>query len=325
MVGADIWAVAQIEIGRREGSAVDVPCRPLDEMERRGGLVVNGLGALVPRLRGVAVDLLGREDDAITVLRHAITVAQELRAEPEHARALVDVAMILLRRGERREAFALLDDAIERFDGLGMVPDAERARGFGGDGIPWPARRQPGRAGHADAGATAARSVILFSDVVESTRLTEELGTARYRERARRIEELITSSFSAHGGTIVSGINLGDGFIGLFPAIDSAIAAARQCASEAGSTGLHLHLALHAGEIIVDGPRIYGGPVNYAARLCSLTGPDEILVSDAIRESATGLPGVAFVDRGEQSLKGIAGPQRVYALVQPEALESEQR
>jgi pimeloyl-ACP methyl ester carboxylesterase len=36
-----------------------------------------------------------------------------------------------------------------------------------------------------------------------------------------------------------------------------------------GSTELHLHLALHAGAIILDGPRIYGGPVNYAARLCT--------------------------------------------------------
>jgi class 3 adenylate cyclase len=324
MVGADSWAVAHIEIARREGSAVDVSRAHdlLEQMEQRGGLVVNHLGALMPRLRGVAADLVGNEDEAIVVLRHAITVARDLRAEPEHARALVDVATILLRRGERREAFALLDDAIERFDRLGMVPDAERASRFGGDGTPRAARRQPGRAGHAESDTTTTRSVILFSDVVESTRLTEELGTVRYRERARRLEDMITASFSAHGGTIVSGINLGDGFIGLFPAIGSAISAARQCASQAGSTGLHLHLGLHAGEIIVDGPRIYGGPVNYAARLCSLTGPDEILVSAAIRDSATGLPGVAFVDRGQHSLKGIAGPQRLYALVGPDTVES---
>ena len=324
MVGADTWAAAHIEIARREGPTVDVQRAHdlLGEMERRGGLVASGLGALVPRLRGVAADLLGHEDAAIAVLRHAIRVARKLRAEPEHARALVDVAMILSRHGERREAFALVDDAIERFDRLGMVPDAERARQFGGDGIPRAARREPGRAA---TGATTARSVILFTDVVESTRLTEELGIVRYRERARLIEHMITSSFGAHGGTIVSGINLGDGFIGLFPMIENAIAAARQCALEAGSTGLHLHLGLHAGEIIVDGPRIYGGPVNYAARVCSLTGPDEILVSVVIREAATGLPGVAFVDRGQHSLKGIAGPQRLYALVLPDALEVESR
>ena len=72
---------------------------------------------------------------------------------------------------------------------------------------------------------------------------------------------------------------------------------------------------MHQGEIIVDGDRIYGGPVNNAARLCALSGPDEILVSDPIREAARGIDGIAFVDRGDHEIKGIAGPQAVSGLV----------
>jgi class 3 adenylate cyclase len=157
--------------------------------------------------------------------------------------------------------------------------------------------------------------VILFSDVVDSTRLTEELGALAYRRLARSVEELVTSTVVAHGGTIVTGISLGDGFIGLFPTVEQAVTAARRCAAEVGDTGLHLHLALHQGEILLDGARIYGGPVNYAARLCALSGPDEILVSSAIRAAAAGIAGVAFVDRGTHELKGIAGAHRVAALV----------
>ncbi len=118
--------------------------------------------------------------------------------------------------------------------------------------------------------------------MVDSTRLTEELGAVRYRSRARLVENAITSSIVANGGTIVPGISLGDGFIGLFATVDQAIAAARQCVVDVGPTGLHLHLAVHQGELLVDGPRIYGGAVNFAARICGLSGPDEILVSDPI-------------------------------------------
>jgi class 3 adenylate cyclase len=78
---------------------------------------------------------------------------------------------------------------------------------------------------------------------------------------------------------------------------------------------LHLHVAVHQGELIVDGDRIYGPAVNLAARICGLSGPDEILVSEPIRTALEDRAGVRLVDRGEHQLKGIAAPQRVYAVV----------
>ena len=80
-------------------------------------------------------------------------------------------------------------------------------------------------------------------------------------------------------------------------------------------TGLHLHLGVHQGELIVDGDRIYGPAVNMAARVCALSGPDEILVSSTIQRALDGRGDVHLVDRGEHDLKGIAVPQRVFALV----------
>jgi class 3 adenylate cyclase len=205
-----------------------------------------------------------------------------------------------------REASSLVDEAIAELDRLGMAPDLARAAALTGTVT---------RTASEPSTVERVTSVILFSDVVDSTRLTEELGAVPYRRRARQVEELVTSTITAHGGTLVTGISLGDGFIGLFPTVEQAVHAARRCASDVGATGLHLHLALTRGEILVDGPRIYGGPVNYAARLCALSGPDEILVSDAIREAARGIDGIAFVDRGVHEMKGIAGPQAVSGLV----------
>jgi class 3 adenylate cyclase len=243
----------------------------------------------------------------MAMLRAAITQADELRAEVERGRAQIDLALILLRRGERRDALELLDAAVSTFRRLGMDSEADRATLLAGPGgVEAPSDE------HLEVNAS---SVILFTDVVDSTRLTEELGAVHYRTRARRLENVVTAAIVANGGTIVPGISLGDGFIGLFATVDQAIAAARQCVAALGPTGLHLHLGIHQGELIVDGPRIYGGAVNFAARLCGHSGPDEILVSAAIHAVAEDHPQVRFVDRGEIPMKGIAGNQRLYALV----------
>ncbi len=217
--------------------------------------------------------------------------------------------MIRLRRGEQREGFALLDAALRTFRELDLESDAARAEQLSGTA--------PERA--VEPIAPDASSIILFTDVVDSTRLTEELGAAHYRARARQAERAITGAITAHGGTIVTGISLGDGFIGLFPTVGQAIAAARRCTTDVPPTGLHLHVGVHQGELIVDGDRIYGPAVNLAARVCALSGPDEILVSEPIRaaldDSLTGRDDLHVVDRGEHALKGIAAAQRVYAVV----------
>lgn len=309
LVGADGWAAAAVEIARREGAPGDVRAAHdlLVEIDRRGGVCTSGLVTLVPRVLGASMDLLGNEEGAVAMLRRAITTANELRADPERARAQIDLAVILLRLGERRDALELLDAAVATFRRLGMEPEAERAAQLAGTSAV-----EPPRDDRVDTNAT---SVIFFTDVVESTRLTEELGAAHYRARARLVENAVTSAIVAHGGTIVPGISLGDGFIGLFATVGQAIDAARQCVVDVGPTGLHLHLAIHQGEIIVDGPRIYGGAVNFAARVCALSGPDEILVSAAIHDAAAGSSRVVFVDRGEHALKGITPHQRLYALI----------
>jgi class 3 adenylate cyclase len=101
----------------------------------------------------------------------------------------------------------------------------------------------------------------------------------------------------------------------LFSTVAQAVDAARRCTTDVPPTGLHLHIGVHQGELIVDGDRIYGPAVNLAARVCALSGPDEILVSESIRGAVDGRDDVRLVDRGEHQMKGIAAAQRVYALV----------
>ena len=307
LVGGDAWAVLAVELAQREGATGDLRAAHdlLVEIEELGGVLIGGTASLAARHLGVAKDLLGDEDGAIDTLTRAIAVAESLGAVPELARARTDLAVVRLRRGEQREGFALLDAALRTFRELDLQPDAARAEQLSGSA--------PERA--VEPIAPNATSIILFTDVVDSTRLTEELGAAHYRARARQVERLITGAMSANGGTIVTGISLGDGFIGLFPTVAQAVEAARRCTTDIPSTGLHLHIGVHQGELIVDGDRIYGPAVNMAARVCALSGPDEILVSREIHAALEGRDDVRLVDRGEHELKGIAAAQRVFAIV----------
>lgn len=312
MVGADAWAVLAVELAQREGATGDLRAAHdlLEEVEALGGVLIGGTASLAARHLGVAKDLLGDEDGAIVTLERAATVAEELGAVPELARVRTELAVILLRRGEQRRAFALLDVAVTAFRELDLESDAARAAQLSGTA--------PERA--VEPIAPNATSIILFTDVVDSTRLTEELGASHYRARARLAERVITGAISANGGTIVTGISLGDGFIGLFPSVAQAVDAAQRCITDVPPTGLHLHVALHQGELIVDGDRIYGPAVNLAARVCGLSGPDEILVSSTIQLQLAldERDDVHLVDRGEHELKGIAAPQRVFALLTAE-------
>jgi adenylate cyclase len=79
-----------------------------------------------------------------------------------------------------------------------------------------------------------------------------------------------------------------------------------------------LHIGLHAGDVIreeVDGRRdVFGGAVNIASRICGLSAPGEILVSDVVRGMARSSAGVGFDDRGAQEMKGVGEPVHVYAV-----------
>jgi class 3 adenylate cyclase len=66
--------------------------------------------------------------------------------------------------------------------------------------------------------------------------------------------------------------------------------------------------------VIREDNNVYGGAVNVAARISSLSAPGDVLVSETVRSLARTSAGVTFEDRGEQSLKGVGEPVRVWAV-----------
>jgi len=155
-------------------------------------------------------------------------------------------------------------------------------------------------------------AVILFTDIVESTALTERLGDAAFRAKARELDASLRTVVRDAGGTPVEGTLLGDGLLAVFSAARQAIDCAQRCHTAAQAAGLQLHIGLHAGDVIREGNNVYGGAVNIAARIRDAAAPGEVLVSDIVRGLARTSAGVTFVDRGEHALKGIAEPVRLY-------------
>jgi class 3 adenylate cyclase len=155
-------------------------------------------------------------------------------------------------------------------------------------------------------------AVILFADIADSTALTERLGDAAFRAKARDLDASLRGVIRDHSGTPIEGKLLGDGVLAVFTSARQAIEAALACARSGDDAGLPLHLGLHAGDVIREENNVYGGAVNIASRISSLSAPGDVLVSDVVRTLARTSAGVRFEDRGEQSLKGVGEQVRVW-------------
>jgi class 3 adenylate cyclase/pimeloyl-ACP methyl ester carboxylesterase len=168
-------------------------------------------------------------------------------------------------------------------------------------------------------GTISGTAIILFADIVDSTALTERMGDAAFRERARALDAALRVIISAAGGTAIDGKLLGDGVLATFPAASQAIDAALRCGAAGDDGGLALHLGIHAGDVIREADahgraNVFGGAVNIASRISGLSAPGEVLVSEVVRALARTSASVTFDDRGEHALKGVGEPQRVYAV-----------
>jgi len=182
---------------------------------------------------------------------------------------------------------------------------AELVRAFAG---------QPPRSIPPDLPTFGAAAVILFTDIVSSTALTERMGDVAFRDASRALDAGLRAAIRDAGGAAIDGKLLGDGVLATFPSAAQAIDGARRCLALSAASELGLHIGLHAGDVIREDNNVYGGAVNIASRICGLSAPGEILVSDVVRGMARSSAGVEFEDRGEREMKGVGEPVRVYAV-----------
>ena len=223
-----------------------------------------------------------------------------------------------------RRQFPLLGVDVAR--GLSSrIPNARLVLLEGTSGVPWVGDMEAvaaaideflgeGEEAVARAEQPEGMAVLLFADIAESTALTEELGDAAFRAKARELDTSLRSVIRESGGTPVEGKVLGDGVLAVFTSARQAIDCALRCRAASQPLGLQLHLGIHAGDVIREGNNVYGGAVNIAARIAAASEPGEVLVSDTVRSLGRTSANVAFDDRGEHALKGVGDPQRLFAV-----------
>jgi adenylate cyclase len=161
-------------------------------------------------------------------------------------------------------------------------------------------------------------AAILAADVAGYSRLMgrDEAGTLARLNALRR--ELIDPKVREHKGRIVK--TAGDGILIEFPSVVEAVACAlvvqqgmaSRNAGTAQDQRIEFRIGINSGDVIVEDGDIHGDGVNIAARLEALAEPGAICVSAIVQSQVEGRLDCAFEDIGDQNLKNIARPVRVF-------------
>jgi class 3 adenylate cyclase len=157
---------------------------------------------------------------------------------------------------------------------------------------------------------------VMFSDIVDSTRLAEEIGDDEWTGVVSRYREFVRAAFSARGGEEVG--TQGDGFLAQFPNPSDAVLCAVDIQRDvrdvaAAGLGLRLRIGVHAGEAVHDDGDLIGRVVNLASRVTGEAEPGEILVTEPVADYVGGQ--LELQDRGLRELRGVSQPRHVLAVV----------
>jgi adenylate cyclase len=158
-------------------------------------------------------------------------------------------------------------------------------------------------------------AAILAADVAGFSALMERDEEGTYSRIGNLRREVIEPCLSEHQGRLVK--TTGDGFLAEFASPLAALrcALAIQGAQSDDPNALRLRIGLNLGDVIIEqGGDVYGEGVNVAARLEGLADPGGILISGKIHNEVEGKVTANFEDLGEQQVKNITRPVRIYAV-----------
>jgi len=168
-------------------------------------------------------------------------------------------------------------------------------------------------------------AAILAADIVGYSRLmgADEVGTLRALKSVRK--DRLDPAIAAHGGRIVK--TTGDGLLVDFPSVVDAVACAVSFQRDMIERNKDVpeekrvvfRVGINIGDVIIDGDDIFGDGVNIAARLESICQPGGLCISDTACDQIRGKLPLTFADQGQQRVKNIERPVRVFAL-SPQAI-----
>jgi len=154
-------------------------------------------------------------------------------------------------------------------------------------------------------------ATVLFTDIVASTERAAAIGDRAWRDLLESYYAVVRRELVRFRGREID--TAGDGVFATFDGPARAIRCAGAMGRGVRSLGLELRTGIHTGECELAGEKIAGIAVHVGARVMSLAGPGETLVSSTVRDLVAG-SGIEFVDRGAQTLKGVPGEWRLFSV-----------
>lgn len=165
---------------------------------------------------------------------------------------------------------------------------------------------------HVDISEDRVLATLLMTDIVGSTQRATEVGDAEWRRVIAEHDERAKAEIRRFRGTYVD--STGDGLLARFDGPARAIRCAQHIATAVRPLGIDVRAGLHTGEVELDGDHVRGIAVHIGARVASLAGPSEVLVSSTVKDLVAG-SGLAFEDAGDHELKGVADRWQLYRVV----------
>jgi len=158
-------------------------------------------------------------------------------------------------------------------------------------------------------------ATILFTDVVDSTGRAQQAGDAGWKRTIAMHDDIVRGVLVGFGGREVA--TAGDSFLIIFDGAERAIRCGLALVHALAAIEVPIRVGIHSGEVELSGDQVSGVAVNAAARIMSVAGEGEVLVSGTVRDLAEGAAGLAFESRGRRHLKGLAREHELFAAGSP--------
>jgi class 3 adenylate cyclase len=153
-------------------------------------------------------------------------------------------------------------------------------------------------------------ATVLFTDIVDSTRMAADLGDQRWRDILDRHDQVLRLELDRFRGRVVN--TTGDGFLAVFDGPARAVQCAVAATEAVLPLGLELRAGVHTGECEQRGD-LGGIAVHIGARICSIAEPRQVLVSRTVTDLVAG-SGLTFADFGDHELKGVPGSWQLFSV-----------
>ncbi len=153
---------------------------------------------------------------------------------------------------------------------------------------------------------------LVFTDIVDSTRLAESIGDGAWTEVIGEHESTIRDITTTEGGTVVK--LLGDGAMLAFASARAALRAAVEIQQSSVQSPFAVRIGIHTGEVIRTENDLFGLTVNKAARVASVADAGEIMISSTTRDLVGSIEGIRMAEPEVVALKGLSNTHQIVAV-----------